>query len=151
MKIREDKYNVSSQDGTLSIMKKICIDFNSDCKNKKINLASEQREVYEHLRSMYQREKGEIIQRPLVTDYLRRCDCDCQTVYLTCCAMNSFSISEIFWVICGTRGYTHIFPFVEQGPKAIFFDMLPQRSFNENFPYRYRKIKKFSAINIFSA
>lgn len=151
MQIKKTKYNINTQLDTLILMKDVCIKYYTDCNNINFFSQTDFEKIYYYLQRRYKIEKGEILQRPRVTDELQCCDCDCQTIYVTCCALcNSKFISKIIWVVCGTKGYTHIFPVlvtnVNRNIFTWYFDMLPDRDFDFRYGYKYIKSYAFDLI-----
>lgn len=141
MEIIRKTFEVSGQGGTLSIMADMCDDYKNDVKNIDFKSMDNFFNIYKKLQRWYKKEKGEQLQRPNVTNELQRCDCDCQCIYVTCLAL--YNHYPIYWVLCGSRGYTHIFPIVKFYGKAIYFDMLPNRHFNQAFDYKFLKIYNY--------
>jgi hypothetical protein len=105
-------------------------------------------DIYNYLRSIYKIEKGEILQRPLRTYQFGFGDCDDQTIFMCSFLLQAGARpDEITIIMSGQNSITHIFLSVRgDNGKEYYLDMLPQRSFNELYPYPVLRKFRFDTI-----
>ena len=134
-------FQVNNVNDSLKIMKNICLKYFTDLKFSELSLE----DAYKYCQQKYAREKEETFMRPDVFKKIGG-DCDDQTIFITCLLLcRGVPEDKIIWVICGQNRYTHIFLIYNQGQK-MFFDMLPDRSFNALRHYPVYKEILFSDI-----
>lgn len=135
MKVNVQIKHVNSFVDSLRIMAGIARKYKNDDAIRKM-AALPAHGLFSWLRGIYRREEGEIFQRPNITMKIGRADCDDQAIFVAACSLyKNIPENKIFFALCGKRRITHVFPIIQEGNKDVYFDMLPERKFDERFKY----------------
>lgn len=130
-------YNVTDMRESIHLIYKIAYDYKHDVDNIKITGF---KELYRYAQSKYKKEKGEIFRRPDIFIKFGG-DCDCQSIFIIA-MMEKFKVprENVELQVCGKEKYSHIFPIITMHGEKYYFDMLPERIFNQRKDYNLIKI-----------
>lgn len=139
--------SVSSHIDTLRLMAKLARKYRYDSAVSHW-MGRTSRDLYSYLRSIYRRERGEILQRPDVTDRLRRADCDDQAIYLAAALLRSgVPESRITFALAGRRRIGHVFViYTRPDGREVWLDALPDRYYDQRYPYPILKRIRLSEL-----
>ena len=104
--------------------------------------------LYNRLQSMYAREEGEIIQRPLRLFEFGKGDCDDQATAILSFILNKnlASPDKIYICLCGRKDITHVFALAYIHKDLHGFDLLPERQIGIVYKYPVQDFYRLSDV-----